>query len=101
MAYFDKEGGKLKGDIPLAEATGVQESTAKDAKAFELEVTMSDRVYRLNCPDADERKEWIAALLGAQEKARAAGVIPAAESNAVAVCAESPTAGDLEPEPEK
>lgn len=101
VAYFDKEGGKLKGDIPLAEAIAVQESTADDAKAFELEIKMSDRVYRLNCPDAGERKEWIAALLDAQEKEQAALGATESESNPVAGPAESTTAAEVEPEPDQ
>ena len=96
MACFDKEGGKLKGDIHLAGAIAVQDSTADDAKAFELEIKMSDRVYRLNCPDPDERKEWIAALLGAQETVQVALGAAESESNPVAAPAESTTAAEPE-----
>jgi hypothetical protein len=81
IAYFDKEGGKLKGDIPLAEAIDIQDSTADDAKAFELEIKMADRIYRLNCADGDDREEWIAALLGARDSAKAARDAMESESN--------------------
>ena len=94
LAYFDKEGGKLKGDIPLAAAIAVQESTAEDAKAFELEIKLPDRVYRLNCPDADERKEWIVALLDAQATPK---VTADTESNPVAPEEPEP---EVEPQPD-
>ena len=93
LAYFDKEGGKLKGDIPLAATIAVQESTAEDAKAFELEIKLSDRVYRHNCPDAEERKEWIVALLDAQAKSK---VTAETQSNPVAPVEPEP---QVEPQP--
>ena len=113
LAYYEKAGGKLKGDIPLVGALEVQDSTAADAKAFEIEIKMEDRVYRLNCPDADDRKEWIAALLVVRDAAVVAADTKAAEKEKEEEeTAENPldgkgeekaadaAAGEAEPEPE-
>ena len=79
LFYYEKEGGKHKGDISMGDAVSVEESKAvcpakiacvllqvclnanvaqrlpvgaqEDAKPFELAVKMGDRDYRLNCAD--------------------------------------------------
>lgn len=59
--YYTKEGGQLKGAIPLP-GLGVRISTAGTAHDHELELLAPDRTYRIRGASDDERLAWLNAL---------------------------------------
>ena len=59
--YYTKEGGELKGTIPLA-GNEVQLSSAPNSKDYELELLTPDRTFRIRAANDDERLAWLDAL---------------------------------------
>jgi hypothetical protein len=59
--YYTKEGGELKGTIPL-EGNDVRLSSAPNSHDYELEVLTPDRTFRVRAANDDERLAWLDAL---------------------------------------
>jgi len=62
LAYYDKQGGKLKGTIDLRET---KELGPSDAEPFELNLVQSDgHFYRLFAASDADRENWLSAING-------------------------------------
>ena len=61
LEYYTKEGGELKGSIPLA-GNEARLSTAPSSHDHELEVVTVERVFRIRATSEHECLEWLDAL---------------------------------------
>ena len=59
LVYYDKQGGKVLGNINVLESRA---STAPRKHPHELELTAADRVYRIRAISDPDRDDWLAAI---------------------------------------